>query len=86
MLQKVRPNVVILAGMAFTLSIVFGVMLIGRLGEGVSNEVLALICGTGIGGLLSIAGGLVAPDPAPSVPASTHEALMEHMIYADEDV
>ena len=62
-LQKLKPNVLIVALIVGTLIYVFARLLIPELVDQVSNEILALLIGVGIGGLLGIAGALATDGP-----------------------
>ena len=48
--EKIRPNVIILALMTAIVTVIFGVMLIGLIENSISNEILALLVGIGVGG------------------------------------
>ena len=74
--EKIRPNVIILALLTAVVTVIFGVMLIGLIDVPVSNEILALLVGIGVGGLMTLAGQVATDPPPPTIPASTHEAMM----------
>lgn len=76
MRDKIRPNVIILALLTAVVTVIFGVMLIGLIDTQISNEILALLVGIGVGGLMTLAGQVATDPPPPTIPASTHEAMM----------
>ena len=61
--EKLKPNVLIVALIVGALIYAFGVWLVPQLARQVSNEILALLIGVGIGGLLGIAGALATDGP-----------------------
>ena len=61
--EKLKPNVLIVALIVGALIYVFAKLLIPELAAKVSNEILALLIGVGIGGLLGIAGALSTDGP-----------------------
>ena len=61
--QKLKPNVLIVVAIVGVLIYVFARLLIPELTAQVSNEILALLIGIGIGGLLGIAGALATDGP-----------------------
>ena len=79
MIDKVRPNVLYLATLAGVITVIFGVMLIQRIQGNISTEILALLVGIGIGSLLTLAGQCATDPPPPTVPASTHEKVIEKL-------
>ena len=91
MVGKLRPNVIILAGLAAILVLIFGYMLIGKLevqGDEATlavTAILSMIVGIGIGGLMAIAGQVATDPPPPTVPASTHEAMMGKALDKEGD-
>ena len=76
MRDKIRPNVIILAVLTAIVTVIFGIMLIGLIENQISNEILALLVGVGVGGLMTLAGQVATDPPPPTIPASTHEAMM----------
>jgi hypothetical protein len=60
---KLKPNVLIVTLIVGALIFVFGLWLVPELAKQVSNEILALLIGVGIGGLLGIAGALASDGP-----------------------
>ena len=76
-LQKLKPNVLIVVMIVGTLIYVFARLLIPELTNQVSNEILALLIGIGIGGLLGIAGAL-ATDGPPDHLGKALELLKQH--------
>ena len=83
--EKIRPNVIILALMTAIVTVIFGVMLIGLIENSISNEILALLVGIGVGGLMTLAGQVATDPPPPTIPASTHEAMMNLAVRAADD-
>ena len=75
--EKIRPNVIILAILTAVVTVIFGVMLIGLIDGQISNEILALLVGIGVGGLMTLAGQVATDPPPPTIPAQTHEAKMK---------
>lgn len=76
MIAKIRPNVIILSLIVAILTYLFGIALIGKIDRLISSEILALLLGIGIGGLLTLAGQIASDPPPPTVPADTHERMM----------
>ena len=83
--DKIRPNVIILALMTAIVTVIFGVMLIGLIDNQISNEILALLVGIGVGGLMTLAGQVATDPPPPTIPASTHEAMMKLAAKLEEE-
>ena len=82
LIDKLRVNVVIVAVLITWIIIDFGDKLIGLLGDAeVPVEaiiaVLSLLIGTGIGGLITTMGRMF---DSPSIPADSHERLVEKLI------
>ena len=77
MLQKLRPNVLVLAALVAGLTGYLAVLLIARTQAIVSNEILALLVGVGIGGLVGVMSAVAQDPPPPTVPADTAERLVE---------
>ena len=75
-LDKLRVNVVIIAALVAFLIMDFGDKLIDRLPEEIGAEVLALLIGTGIGGLIA---AMIRMFESPQVPADVHERLVKAM-------
>ena len=75
--EKIRPNVIILAILTAVVTVIFGVMLIGLIDGQISNDILALLVGIGVGGLMTLAGQVATDPPPPTIPAQTHEAMMK---------
>ena len=73
-LDKLRVNVVILALLITWIIIDFGEMLITKIPATIGPEVLALLIGTGIGGLIA---AMTRMFESPQVPADVHERLMK---------
>ena len=74
--EKLKTNVVILAGLATFLTFSFGSVLVSMVAVEVSGEILALLVGIGIGGLLTAVGSLLTPPPdkhGPCVPAEQYD-------------
>ena len=85
MRDKIRPNVIILALLTAVVTVIFGVMLIGLIENSISNEILALLVGIGVGGLMTLAGQVATDPPRPTIPASTHENMMRLQAGKKED-
>ena len=85
MRDKIRPNVIILALLTAVVTVIFGVMLIGLIENNISNEILALLVGIGVGGLMTLAGQVATDPPPPTIPASTHESMMRLQAGKKED-
>ena len=83
--EKIRPNVIILALLTAVVTVIFGVMLIGLIDVPVSNEILALLVGIGVGGLMTLAGQVATDPPPPTIPAATHEAMMRLASKKEEE-
>ena len=66
-------------------TVIFGVMLIGLIETNISNEILALLVGIGVGGLMTLAGQVATDPPPPTIPASTHENMMRLQAGKKED-
>ena len=79
-MNPLRPNVIIVASFGAILCGLFGVLLFINIGSTVSNEILALLVGIGIGGLFTLAGVLAQDPPPPSVPAGVHERLVSKLM------
>ena len=81
MLSKIKPNVIILAGMASALTLVLVILLLGHekfVGEGFPfGEVVSMIIGIGIGSLLTIASQVAQDPPPPTVPAHIVEKIID---------
>ena len=73
-LDKLRVNVVILALLITWIIMDFGEMLIDKIPANIGPEVLALLIGTGIGGLIA---AMTRMFESPQVPADLHERLMK---------
>ena len=71
-LDKLRINVIIIAGLVTFIIVDFGDKLISRLPDQIGAEVLALLIGTGIGGLIA---AMIRMFESPQVPADVHERL-----------
>ena len=54
----------------------FGSALMSKIETMQSHEILALIVGTGLGGLVAVIGQLLTDPPGAVVPASTHEKAL----------
>ena len=79
MWSKIRPNVLLLAAVVAGLTGTLAVMLIDRTEAIVSNEILALLVGVGIGGLVGVMSAVAQDAPPPTVPADTHERMIEYV-------
>ena len=84
--EKLRINVIFLALLVAFLTLEFAQMLVPKLPDLLSGEILALLIGVGIGGLLTT---MQAMFGGPSVPSDAHErmmmAMMERLDGKDED-
>ena len=79
MLNKIKPNVIILGVAVALLTGYLAVLLIGKTGAIVSNEILALLVGVGIGGLVGVMSAVAQDAPPPSVPARTFEKAIQRL-------
>lgn len=71
--NRVKPNIIFVSMEVALLTGVFGFWLVNRIEGPISSEILALLVGIGIGGLIALAGQL-AQDP----PHNAHKALLAH--------
>ena len=71
--DRLRPNVIIVALLVAFLIHDFGEKMIERISDDLSGEVLALLIGTGIGGLIAC---MMRMFESPSVPADVFERMM----------
>ena len=76
LLDKLRVNVLIIAAMVTWLILDFGDKLIGKLQEPIASDVLSLLIGVGIGGLIA---ALTRMFESPQVPADVHERLVKSL-------
>lgn len=89
MIAKLKPNVLIVALIVGLLVLLFGLWLIPELTNQVSNEILALLIGVGIGGLIGIAGTLASDGPPDHLGkslellATRDDALIERLVKAE---
>ena len=74
--DRLRPNVIIVALLVTFLIMDFGDKLIAKIPETVGPEVLALLIGTGIGGLIAC---MMRMFESPSVPADVHERMIRSL-------
>ena len=81
LLDKLRINVVIIALLITFIIVNFGDKLIAKLPGTVGPEVIALLIGTGIGGLIA---AMVRMFESPSVPAEMHERLTKALSRQSE--
>ncbi len=75
MWSKVRPNVIALALLVAALTGCLAALLIERAEAPVSNEILALLVGVGLGGLVGVMSAVAQDPPPPTIPAGTAEKL-----------
>ena len=75
-LDRLRPNVIIIAVLIAWLIADFGDKLIEKLPETVSSDILTALIGVGIGGLIS---ALMRMFESASVPADVHERMMREL-------
>ena len=76
LLDKLRVNVIIMAVLITLLIMDFGDKLINRLPDTITSDVLSLLIGVGIGGLIS---ALTRMFESPQVPADVHERLVKSL-------
>ena len=81
-MNKLRPNVILLALLVAMLTGYLAVKLIDRTEAIISNEILALLVGVGIGGLVGVMSAVAQDPPPPTVPASTVEHLADSLLEA----
>ena len=74
--DKLRVNVIIVAGLVTWLILDFGDKLIEKLPEAVGPELLSMLIGVGIGGLIA---AMIRMFESPSVPADVHERLVKSL-------
>ena len=74
LLDKLRVNVIIVAGLVTWLILDFGDKLIEKLPVAVGPELLSMLIGVGIGGLIA---AMIRMFESPSVPADTHERMLK---------
>ena len=79
MISKLRPNVLILGTAVAALTGYLAVLLIDKTDAIVSNEILALLVGVGLGGLIGVMSAVAQDAPPPTVPAATVEKLIERI-------
>ena len=79
LIDRLRLNVVIIAVLVTFMIVDFGDKLIEKLPADIGPEVLALLIGTGIGGLIAT---LMRMFEGPSVPADVHERAIKAMLEA----
>jgi hypothetical protein len=75
--EKLRINVIILAFLVAFLTLEFAQMLTPKIPDLLSAEILALLIGVGIGGLLT---AMMQMFSGPSVPSDAHERMMIKLI------
>ena len=76
LLDKLRVNVIIMAVLITLLIMDFSDKLIDRLPATITSDVLSLLIGVGIGGLIS---ALTRMFESPQVPADVHERLVKSL-------
>ena len=79
--DRLRPNVIIVALLVTFLIMYFGEKLIDKISGDVGAEVLALLIGTGIGGLIAC---MMRMFESPSIPADTFERMMRVRERSDD--
>ena len=77
MLNKLRPNVIILSIIIALLTFTLATKLIDIADVPLSSEILALLVGVGVGGLVSTLSGVAQDPPPPSVPAHIVEKMLD---------
>ena len=80
--DKLRINVIILAFLVAFLTLEFAQMLTPKIPDLLSAEILALLIGVGIGGLLT---AMMQMFSGPSVPADSHERMVMAMLEKLEE-
>lgn len=76
-LKKIRVNILLIAALVGLITLQLAIRLVDR-SEHVSNEILALVVGVGLGGLVSVMGQLAQDSPPPGVPQSAVDKIVEH--------
>ena len=76
-------RVLIIAAFISVITWKFGIDLIGRLVPSVTGEVLALLVGTGVGGLVAVLGQLVTPPAGATVPQESHDKLIAAILESE---
>ena len=76
LLDKLRVNVIIVAALVTWLILDFGDKLIEKLPAAVGPELLSMLIGVGIGGLIA---AMIRMFESPSVPADVHERLVKSL-------
>ena len=84
MLSKIRPNVIVLAALVAGLTGYLAVLLIAKTDVIVSNEILALLVGVGIGGLVGVMSAVSQDPPPPTVPAGTFEKVVARLVEVEQ--
>ena len=79
--NKLRVNVIIVAGLVTWLILDFGDKLIEKLPVAVGPELLSMLIGVGIGGLIA---AMIRMFESPSVPADVHERLIKSLAKDDD--
>ena len=85
MVSKLRPNVIIIALFVAILTGYLAVMLIDKTDAIISNEILALLVGVGIGGLVGVMSTVSQDPPPPTVPSETHERMLAKIIDGSDN-
>ena len=81
LLDKLRVNVIIVAGLVTWLILDFGDKLIEKLPAAVGPELLSMLIGVGIGGLIA---AMIRMFESPQVPADVHERLVKSLARDDD--
>lgn len=84
MLSKIRPNVLYLGTIVAAMVVVLAVMLIDKVDVLISNEILSLLVGIGIGGLLTVVGQVASDPPPPTIPAELHLDVIKRLLEGTE--
>ena len=79
MFTKVKTNLVLAVAGLLGVGAWLSHVLIAQIGPNVSNEILALVIGTIFGGAVAITSSAFAEAPAPHVPASTVDKLLDKL-------
>ena len=77
MLQKIKPNVIILSSFAALLTGLAILHLVDNVTDAESTTILSMLIGIGIGSLLTIASQVAQDPPPPTVPAHIVEKIID---------
>ena len=85
MLSKIRPNVIFLAVLIAAVTGYLAVRLLDKTEAILSGEILSLLVGIGIGGLVTAMGTVAQDPPPPTVPASTFEKMVDRIAACERE-